>query len=298
MRKIKPYFDNAPIELWTEASKKRKKTTKNKKKPNNPNGDSHIELALSQKSTHVFDREVYGSTMVKNQLKTIYKCKCAFCETNTHVGAHKDVEHFRYKKHYYWLGYEWTNLLLSCQICNRDSKGKLFPLENDADRINEHPLSITGEFDRTKCHILSETLEAEKPLLLHPAIDNPKEHLEFLSNGLVNGLTLKGEKSIEVYGLKRDELRKARENIVFQMRKDIWEEYKHTVPDAERITIEIRKVINKLIARIENEESEYIGFATAILENFEAFIIDNKAQGIDMPDKDIMRQAVRAILNT
>ncbi len=295
MRKIKPYFDIAdePKELWTEASKKRNKT-----KLNNPNGDSKIELALSQKEAHKFDREVYGLKTVKDKLKIIFKCKCAFCETNTHVGAHKDVEHYRNKVHYYWLGYEWTNLLLSCQICNRDFKGRLFPLENNANRITVHPLSITGEFDRTQCHILSDNLKAEKPLLLHPAIDNPKEHLKFLSNGLVEGLTLKGKKSIEVYGLKRDELRKARENIVFQLRKDIWEEYKHTVPNAERITIEICKVIYKLMARIENEESEYIGFSMTILENFEAFIIDNQAQGIDMPDKDIMRQAARAILNS
>jgi uncharacterized protein (TIGR02646 family) len=293
MRKIKPYFGIAdePTELWTDASKKRNRT-----KPNNPNGDSKIELALSQRSAHKFDREVYGSKAVKDKLKTIYKCKCAFCETNTHAGAHKDVEHYRKKIHYYWLGYEWTNLLLSCQICNRDFKGTLFPLENDAQRIANHPLSVSGEFDRTQCHILSDNFKAEKPLLLHPAIDNPKEHLKFLPDGLIEGLTQKGKISIDVYGLKRDELRKARENIVLQMRKDIWEEYNHTVPNAERITIEIHKVINKLMARIENEESEYIGFLMAILENFEAFIIDNQAQGIDMPDKDIMRQAARAIL--
>jgi hypothetical protein len=295
MRQIKPYFDKTdePTELWAEVSKKR-----NKMQKTNPNGESKIELALRQKAAHEFDRQVYGSKAVKDKLKIIYKCKCAFCESNTHAGAHKDVDHYRKKTHYYWLGYEWTNFLLSCQICNRDFKKSLFPLENDAHRIKEHPLSITGEFDRTQCHILSDSLKAEKPLLLHPAIDNPKEHLKFLPDGLVEGLTAKGKKSIEVYGLKRDELRKARENIVLQLRKDIWEEYNHAIPNAERITIEIRKVINKLLARIENEESEYIGFSIAILENFEAFIIDNQAQGIDMPDKDIMRQAVRAILNT
>jgi uncharacterized protein (TIGR02646 family) len=293
MRKIKPYFYIAdePIELWTDASKKR-----NRIKPNNPNGDSKIELALSQRSAHIFDREVYGSTAVKDKLKTIFKCKCAFCETNTHAGAHKDVEHFRNKIHYYWLGYEWTNLLLSCQICNRDFKGTLFPLQNDADRITSHPLNRASEFDRRQCRILSKSLKSEKRLLLHPAIDNPKKHLKFLSNGLVKGLTPKGKKSVEIYGLERDELRKAREKIVFQMRKDILEEYKETPPDVERIALEIRKVIRKLIERIENEESEYIGFSTAILENFEAFIIDNRAQGIDMPDKDIMRQAARAAL--
>jgi uncharacterized protein (TIGR02646 family) len=291
MRKIKPYFEDKPKELRIEASKKRSKSK------NNPEGKSKTELALSQKGKHDFDRTVYGSTKVKDTLKNIFKYKCAFCETNTHVGAHKDVEHYRLKAHYYWLGYEWTNLLLSCQICNRDFKGTNFPLENEDNRLTMPPLSRKKNLDLNKCHILSDTLTNEKPLLLHPAIDNPQEHLKFLPNGLVEGLTPKGTISIEVYGLNRDSLKKAREYIVFQMRKDIWEEYKHTVPDAERITIEIRKVINKLIARIENKESEYIGFSMTILENFEAFIIDNRADGIDMPDKEIMRQATRAILN-
>jgi uncharacterized protein (TIGR02646 family) len=234
----------------------------------------------------------------KKRSKTKNNPKCAFCETNTHAEAHKDVEHYRFKTYYYWLAYEWTNLLLACQICNRDFKKIQFPLENETNRQTTHPLSITSTLERSECHILSDRFVAETSLLLHPAIDNPNEHLRFLANGSVEGLTRKGQVSIEVYGLKRENLRKARENIVFQLRKDIWEEYNHTTPDAERISIEVHKVINKLIERIGNEESEYIGFATAILENFEAFIIDNQAQGIDMPDKEIMRQAARAILNT
>jgi uncharacterized protein (TIGR02646 family) len=293
MRKIKPYFDaeHEPPELWIEASKKRSKTK------NNSDGNSKMELALSLMAAHDFDRNVYGYETVKNKLKVIFKHKCAFCETNTHAGAHKDVEHYRFKTHYYWLAYEWTNLLLACQICNRDFKKIQFPLENEANRQTTHPLSITGTLERNECHILSDRFVAETPLLLHPALDNPSDHLRFLANGSVEGLTCKGRVSIDVYGLKRENLRKAREKIVFQLRKDIWAEYLHTTPDAERISIEIHKVINKLIARIGNEESEYIGFATAILENFEAFIIDNQAQNIDMPDKDIMRQAARAILN-
>ena len=291
MRKIKPYFDNVPKGLITDATKKRSKSK------HNPEGKSKIELALSQKGAHGFDRNVYGSAEVKEKLKHIFKGKCAFCETNTHAGAHKDTEHYRFKTHYYWLGYEWTNFLLTCQICNRDFKRTEFPLESETHRLTVPPFSRKKNLSAKKCHILSDTLQNENPLLLHPAIDNPQEHLRFLPDGLVEGLTTKGEISIEVYGLRRDSLKKARENIVFQLRNDILEEYKHTVPNAERIAIEIRKVINKLIARIEDEASEYMAFSMAILDNFETFIIDNQANDIDMPDKEIMRQAARAILN-
>ena len=289
MRKIQPYFNDSPNELWVETSKKRSKTK------SNPLGDSKIESAIKQKSAHKFDRTVYGSKIVKNKLKVIFKGKCAFCETNTHVGAHKDVEHYRIKQHYYWLAYEWTNFLQACQICNRDFKGSQFPLENETNRIIQPPLSINGTFDPPSCHIESMNL-IEKPLLLHPAIDNPREHLRFFPNGEVEGITNKGKISIQVYGLNRENLKDARKSIVYQLRKDIWEEYIHTTPDAERVRIEVTKVISKLISWIKNEQFEYIGFATTILENFETFIIDNQDQGIDMPDKNIMRQTARTIL--
>jgi hypothetical protein len=118
MIKITPYFDDEPIELWENASQKGK-------------GASAIEQAiLSKGKKHKFDNKIYGSKTAKEKLKEIFNKKCAFCETNTHAGAHKDVEHYRYKSLYYWLGYEWTNLLLACQICNRDFKKTQFPLVN------------------------------------------------------------------------------------------------------------------------------------------------------------------------
>ena len=108
MIKIIPYFDNEPNELWQEATKKRNKTK------NNPNGLSKIELALVERSKHAFDNSVYGHKAVKDKLEEIFNHKCAFCETHD-KRAKRDIEHFRPKSIYYWLGYEWTNFLLSCQ---------------------------------------------------------------------------------------------------------------------------------------------------------------------------------------
>ncbi|MBL7817817.1 MAG: hypothetical protein JNL70_22605 [Saprospiraceae bacterium] len=290
MIKVKSYFDDEPIELWEDASKKRNKSK------NNLERKTKIEQALLEQSKHNFDGEIYGSKIVKKKLKEIYHCKCAFCESNTHAGAHKDVEHFRAKSQYYWLVYEWTNLLLSCQICNRDFKKVLFPLVDETKRITSPPLSKKGELDKQKCHILSDTLKAEQALLLHPAIDDPQKHIKFSSDGDVKKITFKGEKSIEVYGLDRPELIKKRKALIAEFQEDIWEEYRHTVPDENRIKIEVTKVIDKLIKRIENPNSEYIGFTISILNNFEEFIIDNQSLGIDLPNKDIMRQIARSIL--
>jgi uncharacterized protein (TIGR02646 family) len=293
MRKITPYFDDAPKELWEDASKKR-----NISKKNNPLGYSKIDLALNQKRKHKFDRLVYGSKAVKDKLKIIFKCKCAYCETSTYPGAHPDVEHYRDKKRYYWLGYEWSNLLLVCHICNRDFKNNNFPIENEKKRLKTHPLSITGKFDKKACaiHLLN---KEEQPLLLHPAIDDPRKHLDFLINGDVKPFekSKKGANSIKFYGLGRANLLEARKKIVQETRKEIWEEYlvKGQLTETELIT-EIRKAINRLKNRIDGDE-EYSGFAEIILENFDAFIIDNQDQNIDMPDKDVMRQIANIILN-
>jgi uncharacterized protein (TIGR02646 family) len=291
MIKIAPYFDDAPSKLWKEASKKRNKTK------SNPQGNSKIELALSQQSAHDFDSKIYGSKAVKDKLKTIFNKKCAFCETNTHAGAHKDIEHYRFKNHYYWLGYEWTNLLLSCQICNRDFKKTQFPIADENTRLKKHPLNISGDFDSVACDI-RQINKIEKPRLLHPAIeeDDPKKHLLFLKNGSVEGLSDRGNFTIDICGLKRDDLKIARKKIVEEVQIEILEEYivKNQLSDEELIT-EVRKAINGLKRRIKNNE-EYIGFAETVLENFDAFIIDNQDLGLDMPDKDRIRVIAQMLL--
>ena len=92
-----------------------------------------------------FDSGIYGQKSVKDALQKAQHDKCAFCESKiTHI-AYGDVEHFRPKAGYrqepkdplvrpgyYWLAYEWSNLLFCCQLCNQRFKGNHFPLA-DAD---------------------------------------------------------------------------------------------------------------------------------------------------------------------
>ena len=75
--------------------------------------------------------EVYGSQEVKDALNNIQKGMCCFCECYYEVGGRGEVEHFRpkmgyqqdkddlfHRPGYFWLGYEWTNLMYSCKKCN------------------------------------------------------------------------------------------------------------------------------------------------------------------------------------
>jgi hypothetical protein len=64
----------------------------------------------------------------KDQLKKETHNKCAYCEADTAVVAHGDVEHFRPKGIYWWLAYCYDNYLYSCQICNQVYKSDSFPI--------------------------------------------------------------------------------------------------------------------------------------------------------------------------
>jgi len=149
-----------------------------------------------------------------------FRGKCAYCERDIH-NQYGDVEHYRpecsvtdihrkpvtrqqgeeVETHpgYYWLAYEWTNLLPACEICNRPStqftKGRLI-----------------GKWDRFP--IRGERAwgpgqeEYEEPLLLNPVKDEPSEYLIFERNGLIvekNG-DERGKTTIEVLGLNENGL--------------------------------------------------------------------------------------------
>lgn len=149
-------------------------------------------------------RRIYAATDVKARLKVDQLGKCAYCETRFGHSSPGDVEHYRPKAGYrqssaavvqgpgyYWLAYEWSNLLYTCEDCNRIRKRQLFPLANDpAGRARNHHDDLTQE----------------QPLLLNPAATpDLTAHLTF-DEEVAKGLTPEGRASVTGYGLNRKEL--------------------------------------------------------------------------------------------
>ncbi|MCH7726958.1 MAG: hypothetical protein IH991_10820 [Planctomycetes bacterium] len=77
-----------------------------------------------------FKFSVYSHKDLRRALTEAFFSKCAYCESYSAHVAPKDIEHFRPKSEidtgkktiapgYYWLAADWSNLLLSCQFCNR-----------------------------------------------------------------------------------------------------------------------------------------------------------------------------------
>jgi hypothetical protein len=118
--------------------------------------------------------------------------------------AYGDVEHFRPKAGYqqrdggplvrpgyYWLVYEWTNLLFCCQICNQQHKRNLFPVAARSPRAATHRDDVL----------------AEKPLLIDPSRDEPEPLLGFREEvAYPRKNALRGKTTIDVLGLNRPAL--------------------------------------------------------------------------------------------
>jgi uncharacterized protein (TIGR02646 family) len=162
-------------------------------------------------------RAIYGAKPVKRTLVTAHHSKCCYCETQYSDARHLAIEHFRPKTGvrqskndpeeypgYYWLAYDWNNLLLSCHECNSDWKRTFFPLSNPRARARSH----------------HDDYSVERPLLINPVSQNPRRHIRF-DNETPFHRTQKGQVTIEVIGLRRPSLREARLKYLTELRHNL-----------------------------------------------------------------------------
>ena len=166
-----------------------------------------------------FDSGIYAAKSVKNVLIKAQYGKCCFCEsTFMHIG-YGDVEHFRPKggfrqkesnplsePGYYWLAYDWSNLLLSCTLCNQRYKKNLFPLVDPAKRARSHHDNVGDE----------------QPLLINPSEDDPGKHIGFREEipYAVRG-SRRGKATISTLGLDRPELEERRRERLSEAKRTI-----------------------------------------------------------------------------
>ena len=155
--------------------------------------------------------------------------KCAYCECDIRVNHPGDIEHFRPKNGvteenrqpvqvlaadgsatphpgYYWLAYEWRNLLFACEDCNRPSTGK-----TAGRRIGKWDQFPVREFRAVR----PGEEEAEEPLLINPVEEDPADHLEVDDSGVIIAKTDRGQACINIFGLNvREALVNARRKCI------------------------------------------------------------------------------------
>ncbi len=128
----------------------------------------------------------YRHAQIKSTLKRLFHGKCAYCESMvTHVD-YGHIEHFRPKAGPHGrpeLTFEWTNLFLACGIYN----GAEFKSDQFPDVADGGPL-------------------------VNPCDDDPSQHLTFEYDSQaklasVRGKTARGDTTVNILGLNRDDLR-------------------------------------------------------------------------------------------
>ena len=171
-----------------------------------------LQNAPTPKNAREVDKKFYRAGDVRKQLLEDQHNKCAYCESRI-PKEHNDVEHYRPKSMYYWLGHDWNNLLYSCPLCNRSYKNDDFPLVNEANRVTT-PGSIA----------------IEEPLIVNPAAEDPLQHIRF-NRYMIVDITAQGKETIKMFQLNN------RAELVND-RKELFELYidqKKTLEDAQKI---------------------------------------------------------------
>ena len=182
--------------------------------------------------------------------------KCAYCEQYKN-GDFGCVEHYRPKggydlgsgtplqqPGYYWLAYDWQNLLFSCSECNTSYKRNHFPLANENARDIKHR-DITNEV----------------PTIINPVTTDPGDYIEF-SESIIRPKMVDGQESIQgkttigVFRLNdRKDLKERRRNF-WERFQDIHKllEICHKTQSADGIAI-----CQRIISEMQNEASEFCG---------------------------------------
>ncbi len=203
--------------------------------------------------------------------------KCAYCECYIKDFQHGDMEHFRPKlavtdendvpifvedekggkrphPGYYWLAYDWKNLLPSCTNCNQPGVIKGMRIG----KRNRFP--VIGVNAATP-----EEVELENPLLINPVTDPPEDHLKIdTETGMMAHRTDRGRVCIDIFGLNlRDRLPERRKDVCDLVRaKFLQLMYAPDSADAEKTLLEFetgkreysmagRAAFSKLMQKVE-----------------------------------------------
>ena len=170
----------------------------------------------------------YRHRAIKDALAAMFHGKCAYCESKMSHIEYGHIEHFKPKSRFRNLAFEWTNLLLSCPICNGpEYKGDHFPEETDGGP------------------------------LVNPCDETPAEHFEFVFDPVaklasVIGKTIRGQTTEKLLGLNRSDLREYRSKII--MMYYVLSDYAKTDTDARTLLDEACR-----------DEGEYAAFVRLLV---------------------------------
>jgi uncharacterized protein (TIGR02646 family) len=219
-----------------------------------------------------FDSDIYGADAVKTALIEAQHRKCCFCESKIKHVTYGDVEHYRPKAAYrqapdepeqppgyYWLAYEWTNLFLSCPLCNRRHKRNLFPLRNPDARATSH----------------RDDVDEEEPLFLHPGRSAPEAHIGFRkATAFARNGSKRGGRTIAALQLNRDALHEMRRDYYETAFKELkgllrfLESGNLTVSEEQEARRHVRRILERKRKDVKQDDNQYASMLRDAVETF------------------------------
>ena len=242
----------------------------------------------------------YNHKDVRQTLKRHFGIKCIYCESSPIATSTFRIDHYRPKKNikddaahtgYYWLAYEWSNLMQSCQLCN-GVKSNYFPLKSKSPRVTDKTANALNAANRKPD---TNPLNTENRLLLNPELDEVEIHFSFEPDGTITSVTEEGKMSIKCYDLQRGDLVLWRKTINDNLLRKTKEALKDFEDEA---VIDFTSAKSFLFRFLRNEfrsllwdyknSNQYSLYCLIVFEKYESFIIDLiKIQ----EHKDLLREA-------
>ena len=212
-------------------------------------------------------------------LANVFHGKCAYCEANVEATSFGDAEHYRPKggvkefvggrwmpvtkdgrKHpgYYWVAYDWKNLLPACQRCN-----------SGLGKRNGFPISGVRVFDEATAPDTETLNQIEQPLLLHPydRTTSPSDHIVFTADGLAQALDIIGEESIRLLDLNRMELVNKRLSSLTAIREIFGIRLAHKIGGSR--DPHLKTIVKEVASSLEEPGREFLG---SIRDYFQAIV--------------------------
>jgi len=230
----------------------------------------------NKNSQSTYFRKFFLHKDVVEKLSILYHKKCAYCES---ILDTFEIDQYRPKSKYYWITFEWSNLLPVCHKCNI-SKSDKFPLKNETKRI------ITPQILKTEWLANSKSFIEEDALILNPEIDNPEEHFSFFTDGRIEGLTEKGITTIYILNLNRDALIQKRSSLIsmfqgyfeqkIQYANELLSEEKslNTKKATTILKLAFEHAFYELALRT-NSDKEFALLSRTMFQNFQKYFVGN-----------------------
>lgn len=251
----------------------------------NPDTIPGFDLVLQGQIDKIADKIYKGEyskdgktrSAVRESLAVYYLGKCAYCEN---VEKKAEIEHYRPKKGvtgdaahpgYFWVCYQWTNLVPSCRYCNTEGgKANQFPVLGT--RVAAFPKKADGKPDYARFSAYHSLMKNEKPYLLHPEIDDPKKFFKFDATGQIIGTDTqkRGEETIKICNLNRDNLLALRQQMIDDFVERIQDAFLLFM-DGELTEKGLRNNMKRIFKRMEERQAPHRTFTLLAWYSFENF---------------------------